>query len=249
MATVALYNIKGGVGKTAAAVNLAYLAARDGAQTILFDLDPQGSAAFYFRIKPSRKLPGRKFLRGGRRIEKRIRGTDYENLDLLPSNLSFRNLDTTLSKLKGSPKRLRRILKPYRKTYDFIFLDCPPGIGLVSENMLLASDIVLVPCIPTTLSMRTYDQLVRFFGSEGRDVSRIYPFFAMVEKRKRMHSEHLAAGREREHRFLDTQIPYASEVEKMGIRREPVPCFAPGSPAANAYQDLWLELKAIVQSC
>ena len=182
MATVALYNIKGGVGKTAAAVNLAYLAARDGAQTILFDLDPQGSAAFYFRIKPSRKLPGRKFLRGGRRVEKRIRGTDYENLDLLPSNLSFRNLDTTLSKLKASSKRLHRILKPYRKTYDFIFLDCPPGIGLVSENMLFASDVVLVPCIPTTLSMRTCDQLVRFFDSRSRNVSRIYPFFAMVEE-------------------------------------------------------------------
>ncbi len=248
MATVALYNIKGGVGKTAAAVNLAYLAASDGARTILFDLDPQGSAAFYFRIKPSRKLPGGKFLRGGRRIEKRIRGTDYENLDLLPSNLSFRNLDTTLSKLKGPSKRLHRILKPYRKTYDFIFLDCPPGIGLVSENMLFASDIVLVPCIPTTLSMRTCDQLVGFFRSRGRDVSGIYPFFTMVEKRKRMHTEILTAGRDREHRFLDTQIPYASEVEKMGIHREPVPCFAPGSAAANAYQDLWHELKAIVSS-
>ncbi len=246
MATVALYNIKGGVGKTAAAVNLAYLAACDGAQTILFDLDPQGSAAFYFRIKPSRKLPGRKFLRGGRWIEKRIRGTDYENLDLMPSNLSFRNLDTTLSKLKGSTKRLHRILKPYRKSYDFIFLDCPPGIGLVSENMLFASDVVLVPCIPTTLSMRTYDQLVGFFDSKGRDVSRIYPFFAMVEKRKRMHSELLATGGDPEQRFLKTRIPYASEVEKMGIHREPVPCFAPGSPAADAYQDLWNELKGMV---
>ncbi len=245
MATVALYNIKGGVGKTAAAVNLAYLAARDGAQTILFDLDPQGSAAFYFRINPSRKLPGRKFVRGGRRIEKRIRGTDYENLDLLPSNLSYRNLDTILSKFKRSSKQLHRILKPYRKTYDFIFLDCPPGIGLVSENILFASDIVLVPCIPTTLSMRTCDQLVDFFQSKGRDVSRIYPFFAMVEKRKRMHIEHLESGRDREYRFLDTQIPYATEVERMGIHREPVPCFAPGSPASNAYRDLWNELKAM----
>ncbi len=245
MATVALYNIKGGVGKTATAVNLAYLAARAGARTILFDLDPQGSAAFYFRINPSRKLPGRKFLRGGRRLEKRIRGTDYENLDLLPSNLSFRNLDTILSKLKGSSKRLHRILAPYSKTYDFIFIDCPPGIGQVSENMLFASDIVLVPCIPTTLSMRTYDQLLRFCHSRRLDVSRIHPFFTMVEQRKRMHSEYLATGRDREDRFLETQIPYASEVEKMGIHRKPVPCFAPGSPAANAYQDLWEELRAM----
>ncbi len=245
MATVALYNIKGGVGKTATAVNLAYLAAREGARTILFDLDPQGSAAFYFRINPSRKLPGRKFLRGGRRIEKRIRGTDYENLDLLPSNLSFRNLDTILSKFKRSSKQLHRILKPYRKTYDYIFLDCPPGIGLASENMLFASDIVLVPCIPTTLSMRTYDQLLRVCDSRRLDVSRIHPFFTMVERRKRMHSEHLATSRDREERFLETQIPYASEVEKMGIHRKPVLCFAPSSPAANAYQDLWDELKAM----
>ena len=103
------YSMKGGVGKTATAVNIAYLASSEGARTLICDLDPQGASSYYFRIKASKKFSANKFLKGGKNIYKNIRGTDYSNLDLLPSKLSFRNLDLDLNDKKKSKSQLKII--------------------------------------------------------------------------------------------------------------------------------------------
>jgi len=145
---IALYSIKGGVGKTAACVNLAYLAASNGNPTLLCDLDPQASSTFYFRIQPKTKYNSRKFLKGGKRIDKAIRGTDFQGLDLLPADLSYRNLDILLSAFTHSRERLKRLLARFEDDYAYIFLDCPPNITLVSENVFAAADVILVPMIP-----------------------------------------------------------------------------------------------------
>ena len=87
---LATYNIKGGVGKTSAAVNLAYLAARDGHRTLLWDLDPQGASTFLFRVKPKVKGGGAKLVRGKTDAADRIKGTDHERLDLLPAAVANR---------------------------------------------------------------------------------------------------------------------------------------------------------------
>lgn len=81
MKIIALYSIKGGVGKTAACVNLAYLTTNQLVPTLLCDLDPQGSSTSYFRIQPKPKYNSRKFLKGGKRIDKAIRGTDFPGLE------------------------------------------------------------------------------------------------------------------------------------------------------------------------
>jgi len=153
MKTIAIYSMKGGVGKTATAVNLAYCAAKNGNFTLICDLDPQAASTFYFRIKASKNFNASKFIKGGKNIDKNIKGTDFLNLDLLPSKLSYRNFDLALNALKNSTKKLKAIFKEIEDDYDYLFLDCPPGISLISENVFNASDIILVPLIPTTLSI------------------------------------------------------------------------------------------------
>jgi len=239
---LATYNIKGGVGKTAAAVNLAYLAARGGARTLVWDLDPQGAATYFFRIHPRIKGGSRKLLTKAGVAANRIRGTDYEGLDLLPSDFSYRHMDIVLEDTKKPTRRLRKVLKSLAASYDYAFLDCPPSISLVSEAVFEAADALLVPIIPTPLSLRTLEQLETFRAENALDSVQILPFFSMTDRRKKLHREIEQSLPREKPCLLQASIPYASIVEKMGLRREPLVRFAPSSPAARAYADLWQEI-------
>ncbi len=247
MKIIALYSIKGGVGKTAACVNLAFLSAREGYRTLLIDLDPQGSASYYFRISAGKKFTSKKFLKGGKPVEKKIRGTDFENLDAIPSALSFRKMDITLDGMRRSRKRLKDLLVPMAESYDLIFLDCPPNITLLSENVFVAADVLLVPLVPTTLAEVSYEKMLAFMEKKSLDLTRVFPFFSMVEGNKKMHRQIIERLSKSERRMMAARIPYNSDVEKMGIYRKPVACTARGSRAAEAYQALWLELRQRIE--
>jgi cellulose biosynthesis protein BcsQ len=242
MSTIlATYNIKGGVGKTSAAVNLAYLASLGGANTLLWDLDPQGGSTFLFRVKPKVKGGAEKLVRGKRHIGPLIKGTDFERLDLLPADFSYRHMDLALDGAKKPTRRLARVLAPVADEYDYIFLDCPPSISLVSEGVFEAADALLVPVIPATLSSRTFDQLHRVVDASPR-APRVLGFFSMVDARKRMHREVMHALSS-EHDLLSTAIPNTSDVERMGLYRTVVDRFAPRRSAARAYRSLWGEVR------
>jgi len=245
MAVIAVYNIKGGVGKTATSVNLAYLSADSGEKTLLCDMDPQGSASYYFRIKPPKKFNADKLLKGGKGIAKNIRGTDYPNLDLLPADFTYRNLDLALDDFKKSTQRINKIMRPFATEYENIFLDCPPNITLLSENIFNAADILLIPFIPTTLSLLSFQKLLNFFKKTGVDRKKLYVFFSMVEKRKKMHLDMMTRFQGRK-RVLKQPIPFLADVEKMGIFRKPVLEIAPKSPASLAYRIMWREVEKIL---
>ena len=124
MKIFATYNIKGGVGKTTAAVNLAYLSAADGCRTLLWDLDPQGAASFLFRVKPRVKGGGKALIRGTKALDDAIKGTDFDYLDLLPADFTYRNMDLLLDDAGAkSTRKLARLLKPLAAEYEHVFLD------------------------------------------------------------------------------------------------------------------------------
>lgn len=245
MKIIACYSNKGGVGKTASAVNIAFAYAQSGKRVLLCDLDPQGASGFYFRVKPSKKLEEATFFEDVKRFTKAIRGSDYENLDILPANMDFRDFDVFLSRMKNARSRLKKALKAVDGDYDVVILDCPPNISTLSEAVFKAADHVVVPVIPTTLSERTFSQLVAFFKAEGLKPRKLVPFFSMVQTRKSLHSETMARLRAGYGKlFLNTELPFSTDVEKMGVHREPTLSFAASRPAGKAYQALFDELTA-----
>jgi len=243
MNVFATYNIKGGVGKTSTAVNLAYLSAREGHRTLLWDLDPQAAATYIFRVRPRVKGGGRGLVTGKRPMEDALKATDFDNLDLLPADFSYRNMDLELDDEKKRTRRLGQLLRSVAGDYDVVFLDCPPSISLMSENVLHAADTLLVPLIPATLSLRTFEQLKDFVADTDKPRPELVAFFSMVDRRKRLHRDVIEAMPRDGARIASTEIPALSIIEQMAEHRAPVAAFAPRSRAALCYEQLWAEVR------
>jgi chromosome partitioning protein len=241
---VAVTNIKGGVGKTTTAVNLAYLCAAGGRSTVLWDLDPQGAATYTLQCEPNERASARKLLAGKRELPELLVQTGYEKLDVLPADFSYRNFDVHLSERKKPTERLLRMSRSLAQLYGTLFLDCPPGISLLSENVLRAADVVVVPLLPTPLSIRMLAQLQEFVAAEGWTDLKLLPFFSMVDRRKSLHHEIIASTRVEFPALLATEVPYSSEIERMTQRRAPLPAFSPRSAVGHVYAALWAEVEA-----
>lgn len=243
MTVIAVYNMKGGVGKTTTAVNLSYLAATAGQRTLLWDLDPQGASSFAFRVRPRVAGFGKKSLQSGRELAAAIKETDYANLDLLPADFAYRKLDRLLDHL-GKPERVvTALLDRLGRDYDTVFLDCPAGFSMLTEGIFAAADAVLVPTIPTVLSLRTLARMIKWADRSNSHLA-LAAFFSMVDRRKTLHRRACEWSAGHPEVFLTGQIPYASVVEEMAVRRMPLAAFAVRDPATVAFAAIWAEFQA-----
>ncbi len=246
MKLLALHSAKGGVGKTSAAVNLAFLAASEALHTLLVDLDPQASASYIYRMEAPDGFGGKRLLKG-KGLEEGVRASDYEKLDLLPASLSFRKLDAMLSEKGGAKakKTFASALKPFEKSYDLLVLDCPPGMSPLAESVYAVCDLALCPLIPTPLSTGSLAKLIEFLEGRDADSGKLKFFLSMTQLKKKVQAEafeHLkrSAGKS----LLKSQIPFASEVERMAALREPLCAAKGGGKAATAFRELWDEVRA-----
>ena len=242
MKIVAVTNIKGGVGKTTTSVNLAYLSAASGQATVLWDLDPQGAATYTLQCEEGESTSAKKLVGGKRELPELVLRTTYNKLDVIPADFSYRNFDVHLSERKRPTERLLMMSRPLRERYDALFLDCPPGISLLSENVLRAADAVVVPMLPTPLSIRMLAQLKEFIRDQGWSDIVVLPFFSMVDRRKSLHHAVIESTRKRFPSILATEVRYSSEIERMTLRRAPLPAYAPKSPEGRMYGALWGEI-------
>ncbi len=242
MKTLAVYNMKGGVGKTAAAVNLAYLAGQYGRRTLLWDLDPQGAATWYLGLEPGIRDNVKKLARGKRDWAESIQATAWKNLHCLPADFEHRNLDQYLRKAEHPAFQVRKLIKSFGHDFDVIVLDCPPSFSTVTENLFRAADLIVVPIIPSQLSLRSLEQMLHFLREERIKGLQVHPFFSMVDQRRRIHREAQEDLRKSVPDVLTTAIPYAADVERMGQYRAPLGAVLPRSPATKAFEQLWLEI-------
>jgi len=247
MKTLAVYNIKGGVGKTTTAVHLAHVASAAGLRTLIWDLDPQGAATYCLHSKARVKGGSKGLIESKRNLDSLIRSTHFANLDILPADFSYRHFDTLLNDVKKPLARLHKVLKPIKDEYDIVILDCPPGITLLSEAIFGASDALVVPTMPTTLSLRTLKQLIDFKNSAKLKELQLLAFFSMVDRRKNLH-KHVVDSRQRlEPWVLNTWVPFASGIELMTENRMPITASHPGSALSERYRLLWQDIHSALK--
>ena len=235
MRVYATYNIKGGVGKTSTAVNLAYLAAASGRRVLLWDLDPQGPATFLFRVKPRVKGGGRGLVSGKRPIDDAVKATDFDNLDLLPADFSYRNMDLELTTPGSEPTASTSCCPVWPTTMTSPSWTARPACRWCRRTCSRGRRAAR-PLIPATLSLRTYTQLTRFVADAPRPRPQVVAFFSMADRRKRLHREVIDAIPRDRGRIADTVVrrwPSSSRWPS-GARRSPPSHRRAGQPSATS---------------
>jgi cellulose biosynthesis protein BcsQ len=228
-------------------VNLAFLAAQSGLHTVLWDLDPQGAASWYLQ-GDSGNAPDKSVWRGSSPIGRRIvESPHHENLHVIPADLESRHLDVWLRKDDSSHDRLSQLIEPLSEQYSLVILDCPPSLSHVADNIFAAADRILVPTVPTHLSLRALMTLIEYFKTSELPRSRLKPFWSMADRRRLLHKTLIEQPPKTMKDVCQSVIPYASSVERMGQSRAPLEVSEPTSFAAQAYRDLWAENAAYLR--
>ncbi len=240
MRVIAVAGAKGGVGKTAVAVNLAMLSARAGHRTLLWDVDPQAAATHCYRLRAKVKGGAGRMLGGKRDLQAFVRHTDYDNLDVVPADKTFRVVDTVLSARRWPDRAIRKLLRPVAEDYDVAILDCAPGLGVMAESVFVASDLVLAPIIPAPLAVRSLDQMTEFM-SENRPGLDLLAVLSMVDRRKVLHRQMIDRVAS-DDRFSAAAIPLSSSVERMGLEQIPAVLASPRNLSAEAFRQLWADV-------
>ena len=241
---ISIVNQKGGVGKTTTAVNLAAGIGLLGKKVLLVDIDPQGNTTSGYGInKSSLEKTSYELLTGEAKVSEAIIKTAFEKVDLIPSSIDLAAAEIVLIEKENRQERLKMVLAAVREDYDYIFIDCPPSLGLITINALNASDSVLVPIQCEYYALEGLSQLM----ASIRQIKRLYNptieregiVLTMYDGRLKLTGQVVAEIKKYfANKLYKTAIPRGVRLSEAPSYGQPIQYYDKRSKGAKAYNDL-----------
>lgn len=249
MKRIAVYNIKGGVGKTTTSVNLACLLARQGLSVLLWDLDAQGGSSYFFQLQHKNAGQLQRLFDKRSNIYDLIQSTGSYQIDVIANDSEFSDLNmqqvsrmTALSYTNFEIIDLA--LHELKDDFDVCIVDCPPGKSLLHENVFRAMDLMVVPNIPAPLSIYCNEMLLELLSKISNLRMSVLSFYNMVQVNKKMHHQYVFGSKELSEgiRQLNNYIPFYSEIEQITATRQSIFHQLKAAKSNAYYQFLWQEI-------
>ena len=250
---IAIANQKGGVGKTTTAVNLSTILAKKGKKVILLDADPQGNATSGLGLEKTFKKSLYDVLVNEEPVENTLMDTVEKNLKICPSNVNLAGAEVELVPQMSREHRLKEQLKDIKDSYDFIFIDCPPSLGLITLNSFTAADSVLIPVQCEYYALEGLGQLINTINLVKKHLNKSLEIegavLTMYDIRTNLSNQVVKeVKRYFDNKVYKTVIPRNVKLSEAPSFGMPISIYDPRSKGAKCYEKLAKEFIKIQEN-